>query len=56
MVAQPALSLLNTLTVTGTNLLDGFLWQALIVSLYWGWLAVWWFMRRPRPMKMENAM
>ena len=24
--AQPALSLLNTLTVTGTNLLDGFLW------------------------------
>jgi anti-sigma factor RsiW len=53
--AQPALSLLNTLTVTGTNLLDGFLWQALIVLLYWGWLSVWWLMRRPRPMKMENA-
>ena len=54
--AQPALSLLNTLTVTGTNLLDGFLWQALIVLLYWGWLSVWWLMRRPRPMKMESAM
>lgn len=54
--AQPALSLLNTLNVTGTNLLDGFLWQALIVLLYWGWLLVWWFIRRPRPMKMESAM
>ena len=54
--AQPALSLLNTLSVTGVNLLDGFLWQALIVLLYWGWLAVWWFRRRPRPMKMESAM
>ncbi len=53
---QPELSLLNTLTVTGTNLLDGFLWQTLIVLLYWGWLAVWWFRRRPHPMKMENAL
>jgi hypothetical protein len=53
--AQPALSLLNTLNVAGVNLLDGFLWQALIVLLYWGWLAVWWFRRRPRPMKMESA-
>jgi hypothetical protein len=54
--AQPALSLLNMLSVTGVNLLDGFLWQALIVLLYWGWLSVWWFRRRPRPMKMENAL
>jgi anti-sigma factor RsiW len=54
--AQPALSLLNTLDVTGVNLLDGFLWQALIVLLYWGWLSVWWFMRRPRPIKMGNAL
>jgi anti-sigma factor RsiW len=54
--AQPALSLLNTLTVTGTNLLDGFLWQALIVALYWGWLSVWWLRGRPRPMKMESAL
>ena len=53
--AQPALSLMNTLNVTGANLLDGFLWQALIVLLYWGWLSAWWFRKRPRSMKMENA-
>jgi hypothetical protein len=54
--AQPALSLLNTLNVTAVNLLDGFLWQALIVLLYWGWLSVWWLRGRPRLMKVENAL
>ena len=54
--AQPELSLMNTLNVIGANLLDGFLWQALIVLLYWGWLSAWWFRKRPRSMKMENAM
>jgi anti-sigma factor RsiW len=53
---QPGLSLLNTLNVTGADLLNGFLWQALIVLLYWGWLSAWWLMRRPRPMRMENAL
>jgi hypothetical protein len=53
--AQPTLSLLNELNVIGANLLNGFLWQALIVLLYWGWLFVWWLRRRPRPMKMGNA-
>ena len=52
---QPALSLLNTLNVFGMNLLDGFLWQALIVLLYWGWLSAWWLIRRPRPMQVETA-
>ena len=52
--AQPALSLLNTLNVYGMNLLDEFLWQALIALLYLGWLSIWWFRRRPRPMKMET--
>jgi anti-sigma factor RsiW len=52
---QPALSLLNTLNVYGVNLLEGFLWQALIVLLYWGWLSAWWLIRRPRPMKMDLA-
>ena len=33
--------LLNELNVFGVNLLEGFLWQALIVLLYWGWLFVW---------------
>ena len=55
-VTQSALTLLNKLNVYGVNLLDGFLWQALIVLLYWGWLSIWWFRRRPRPMKVENAL
>lgn len=46
------LSALNTLNIFSADLLSGFLWQALIVALYWGWLAVWWFTRRPRPMKV----
>jgi anti-sigma factor RsiW len=53
--AQSSLPLLNALNVYGTSLLQGFLWQALIVFLYWGWLAAWWLQRRPRPMKMVNA-
>ena len=53
--AQPELSLMNTLNVFGVHLLDGFLWQALIVLLYWTWLSIWWLRRRPRYMKMENA-
>ena len=53
--AQPTLSLLNELNIFGANLLTGFLWQALIVLLYWSWLFVWWLRRRPRPMKMGNA-
>ena len=54
--SQPALSVLNTLSVTGVNLLNGFLWQALIVLLYWVWLSVWWLRRGPHPMKMANAL
>jgi hypothetical protein len=47
---------LNTLNVYSVDLLDGFLWQALIVLLYWGWLSIWWFRRRPHPMKMKKAL
>ena len=53
--AQSTLSLLNSVNVVGVNLLDGFLWQALIVFLYWGWLSFWWLRRRPRPMKLGTA-
>jgi hypothetical protein len=52
---QPTLSLLNNLDIFGVNLLTGFLWQALIVLLYWGWLLLWWHLRRPQPLHMENA-
>jgi len=44
--------MLNQVNVLGADLLSGLLWQALIVLLYWGWLAAWWFTRRPRPMKV----
>lgn len=50
--AQPTLSLLNDVSVIGENLLNGFLWQAAIVLLYWGWLAAWWLQRGPRSMKV----
>jgi hypothetical protein len=48
-------SLLNNVSVFGGGLLSGFLWQAAIVLLYWGWLAIWWLRRGPRPMKMHDA-
>jgi len=35
------LAWLNELNVFGVTLLEGFLWQVLIVLLYWGWLFVW---------------
>ncbi len=47
---QSTLSLMNGLDIIGVNLLMGFLWQALIVLLYCGWLLFWWFNRRPQPM------
>jgi hypothetical protein len=53
--ALPELSLMNTLNVFGVNLLDGFLWQALIALLYWTWFSIWWFRHRPRSMQMENV-
>jgi hypothetical protein len=52
---QGTLSLLNGLDIFGVNLLTGFLWQALIVLLYWGWLSVWWCSRRPQPMQFNKA-
>lgn len=38
---QSTLSWLNELNIFGVSWLEGFLWQALIVLLYWGWLFVW---------------
>jgi len=49
------LSLLNRLDITGVNLLKGFLWQALIVLLYWSWLFVLWLRRRPQLVQLNNA-
>jgi len=52
---QSTLSLVNGLDIIGVNLLMGFLWQALIVLLYCGWLLFWWFNRRPQPMQFDKA-
>jgi hypothetical protein len=50
-----AFSLLNAMNIFSVNLLENFLWQALIVLLYWGWLIAWWFYQRPRHMQAENV-
>jgi hypothetical protein len=52
---QSTLSMLNRADIFGSELLNGFLWQALIVLLYWSWLFIWWFWRRPRPIQLNNA-
>jgi anti-sigma factor RsiW len=53
--AQLTLSLLNKVSVFGAILLSGFLWQALIVLLFWVWLSIWWSRGGLRSMKMPNA-
>ena len=45
---RATLTWLNELNVFGVILLTSFLWQALIVLLYWGWLFVWSFRRRQK--------
>lgn len=49
------LSALNGLNIFGVKLIEGFLWQALLVLLYWCWLFVWWLRRRPSSVQIENA-
>jgi len=48
------LSLLDLVDGLTADLLASFTWQALIAGMYWAWLAGWWLLRRPRPMKMSN--
>jgi len=52
---QSTLSLFNQVNTFGGDLLEGFLWQAMIVLLYWVWLAVWWLHRAPRPLELTAA-
>jgi len=54
--AQPSLTLLNDVGVFGANLVGGFLWQAGIVLLYWGWLLYWWLRGGPQPLKFDKAL
>jgi len=53
--AQSTLSALNNVGLFGLSLFNGFLVQAVIVLLYWGWLALWWFRRGPRPVKVTAS-
>ncbi len=53
--AQSTLTTLNDVSIFGVNLFEGFLWQAGIVLLYWGWLAAWWLQRGPKPMKVTTV-
>lgn len=53
--AQPTLFLLNNVSVFGANLLSGFLWQAVIVLLYWAWLSIWWLGRGLQSMKIQKV-
>ncbi len=52
---QSTLSLFNQVSVFGGDIFSGFLWQAVVVLLYWGWLAAWWFRRGSRPAKVTAA-
>jgi len=52
---QSTLSLFNQVSVFGGDLYSGFLWQALVVLLYWGWLAAWWFRHGPQLVKVTAA-
>jgi len=42
------INLLTTVNGFVTGLFSGFLWQAGIGLVYLGWLAIWWFKRRPQ--------
>ena len=53
--SQPALSLVNNVSVFGGSQVSGFFWQAVIVLLYWAWLFAWWLRGRGQPLKALNA-
>ncbi len=55
LTVQPTLSLLNTLNVFGFSIINGFFWQAVIVLLYWVWLAACWLGRGPREFSLQSA-
>jgi hypothetical protein len=54
-LAQPAISLLNNVSVSVSNFFIGYIWQAVIVLLYWAWLGTWWLRHNRQPKIMENT-
>ncbi|MGZ6346772.1 MAG: anti-sigma factor family protein [Anaerolineales bacterium] len=55
LLAQPALGLLNSVSVSVSNFFIGYVWQAGIVLLYWTWLGTWWLRRNRRSKNMVTA-
>jgi hypothetical protein len=55
LLAQPALTLLNNVSLSVTNLFIGYVAQAFIALLYCAWLGAWWFRHNRQPKNMENA-
>ena len=54
-LAQPALSILNNVSIVVGDLLSGFVLQAGIVILYCVWLLFWWLRHNPQPGKMKTT-
>ncbi len=52
-LAQPAMPLLNNLSVAADNWFDGFIWEAVVALLYCAWLGVWWLRQSQRQMRMK---
>ena len=55
LLAQPGVSLLNSISVFSTGLLSGLFWQAVIVLLYWAWLFVFWLRHKPQAEKVVSV-
>ena len=55
LLAQPSLSVLNNVSVAAASWLSGFIWEAVVVMLYWAWLGLWWLRRNPRQMRMKTS-
>ncbi len=54
LTSLPSLSLLNEVSVFGTNLLGGFFIQAVIVLFYLAWLSAWWIRHQSQPTRNQN--
>jgi hypothetical protein len=52
-LAQPAMPLLNNVSVAADNWIHGFIWEAVVVLLYWAWLGLLWLRQNPRQMRVK---
>lgn len=52
-LAQPAMPLLNNVSIAAASWIRGFIWEAVVVLLYWAWLGLLWLRQNPRQMRMK---